>query len=165
MRTARKRATAAQRQITDKDYAALATFRRALRQFLAFSESAAREAGIPPQQHQALLAIKGRAGGPTVTVGRLAQDLLVAPHTAAELVNRLVRAGLLVKSRTPTERRRVELSLTDRANDALRALSEAHLTELRAIGPLLIEQLQAIRAGSRKSEVRSRKSEVRSLES
>lgn len=165
MRTAKKTAAPAQRQVTDKDYAALATFRRALRQFLAFSESAAREAGIPPQQHQALLAIKGRAGGPAVTVGKLAQDLLVAPHTAAELVDRLVQAGLLTKSRVPTERRRVELSLTDRADDVLRSLSKTHLKELRAIGPLLIKQLQAIRAGSQKSEVRGRKLEVGSAKS
>lgn len=132
-------------RITDSDYETLATFRRALRRFLAFSESAARAAGIPSRQHQALLAIKGRVGGPPVTVGKLAEDLLVAPHTAAELVERLVQAGLLAKSRDPAERRRVVLSLTSRAEDVLRSLSEAHLAELRTVAPLLIEQLQAIR--------------------
>lgn len=131
--------------MTNADYEALATFRRALRRFLAFSEAAARAAGIPPQQHQALLAIKGRAGEPPMTVGKLAKDLLIAPHTAAELVDRLVRAGLLVKSKNPAERRRVELSLTSRAEDILRSLSKAHLAELRGAGPLLIEQLEAIR--------------------
>jgi DNA-binding MarR family transcriptional regulator len=130
--------------IADSDYAALATFRRALRQFLAFSESAARAAGVPPRQHQALLAIRGRAGGPPVTVGQLAKDLRIAPHSAAELVDRLVTAGLLAKTKSPSERRRVELSLTQHAEDVLHSLSEAHLSELRAVGPLLIKQLQAI---------------------
>lgn len=134
-------------RVADADYEALATFRRALRQFLAFSESAARAAGIPPRQHQALLAIKGRVGGPPVTVGRLAKDLLIAPHSAAELVDRLVAAGLLAKSKPLSERRRVELSLTDRADEVLRTLSDAHLTELRAVGPQLIRQLQSIQKG------------------
>lgn len=143
MRTTRK-GSRTRRRVTERDYEALATFRRALRRFLAFSEAAARTAGIPPQQHQALLAIKGRAGEPAVTVGMLARDLLIAPHTAAELVDRLARAGLLTRRRNPAERRKVELVLTERADNVLRGLSEAHLAELRAIGPLLIEQLQAI---------------------
>ena len=145
MRTPRTRAEPA--RIADADYEALATFRRALRQFLAFSESAARAAGIPPRQHQALLAIRGRAGGLPMTVGRLAKDLLIAPHSAAELVDRLVAAGLLAKSKPLAERRRVELSLTDRADEVLRSLSEAHVAELRAIGPQLVRQLQAIQKG------------------
>jgi hypothetical protein len=40
-------------------YAAIASFRLELRRFLTFSEAAATEAGVPPQQHQALLAIAG----------------------------------------------------------------------------------------------------------
>jgi DNA-binding MarR family transcriptional regulator len=80
-------------------------------------------------------------------VGQLARDLLIAPHSAAELVDRLVQAGLLTRRRDPAERRRVELSLTGHADTVLRALSEAHLAELRSIGPLLIEQLQAIQMG------------------
>ena len=41
------------------DYQALADFRFEIRRFLNFSESLVRAAGIEPQQHQALLAIKG----------------------------------------------------------------------------------------------------------
>lgn len=135
--------------VKDADYAALAAFRRDLRRFLAFSQAAARAAGLPPQQHQALLAIKGRAKGPPVTVGQLADDLLVAPHTATELVERLVRGGLLTKRRARDEARRVELALTSRAEKILHSLSAAHLAELRKIGPLLTAQLRAIRARRR----------------
>ena len=45
--------------IKQSDYEALASFRYAVRQFLQFSEEAARSHGITPKQHQALLAIKG----------------------------------------------------------------------------------------------------------
>jgi hypothetical protein len=41
------------------DYRALADFRYEIQRFLNFSEHAAREAGLEPHQHQALLAIKG----------------------------------------------------------------------------------------------------------
>jgi hypothetical protein len=47
------------RPISKPDYVALAEFRYALRHFLYFSQSAAGAAGLRPQQHQALLAIKG----------------------------------------------------------------------------------------------------------
>jgi DNA-binding MarR family transcriptional regulator len=144
-----KRTAQARALVTDADYAALAAFRRDLRRFLAFSQSAARAAGLPPQQHQALLAIKGRAKGPPVTVGQLAEDLLVAPHTATELVERLVRGGLLTKRKAPVEARRVELVLTGRAEKVLRTLSAAHLAELHEIGPLLAAQIRAIRARRR----------------
>ena len=47
----------------------------ALRHFLHFSQSAARAAGLRPQQHQALLAIKGYPDRDEVTVGELADRL------------------------------------------------------------------------------------------
>ena len=142
----KSRRKAPARRVTDADYAALADFRHALRQFLAFSQSAARAAGVPPQQHQALLAIKGHAGEPAMTVGKLAEHLLIAPHTATELVERLVQGGLLTKHKAPAEARRVELALTNRAETILRSLSETHLAELRRIGPLLTAQLKAIQS-------------------
>lgn len=52
------------------DYALLAEFRYALRRFIAFSEDAAHAIGLAPQQHQALLAIKGAPGRDGLYVGR-----------------------------------------------------------------------------------------------
>ena len=77
------------------DYQALAQFRFQLRKFLSFSEAAAHQAGLTPQQHQALLAIKGFSGAEPVSVGDLAEFLLVRHHTAVELVDRITRLGLL----------------------------------------------------------------------
>ncbi|MGH7016496.1 MAG: MarR family transcriptional regulator, partial [Caulobacteraceae bacterium] len=61
-------------------YAAIADFRHELKRFLVFSASAAAAAGLPSQQHQALLAIA--ASEERLSVGALAERLLVAPHSA-----------------------------------------------------------------------------------
>lgn len=122
--------------LDDAEYRRLAAFRHALRRFLAFSNAAAHAAGLPPRQHQAILAIRGAAAWPP-TVGDLAEQLLVAPHTAAELVERLSQAGYVVRQGSEQDRRRVELTLTPKAEDLLRSLSAAHLDELRRIAPLL----------------------------
>jgi DNA-binding MarR family transcriptional regulator len=127
-------------RMTGRDYRALAQFRHALRQFLAFSEAAAVRAGLTPAQHQALLAIKGMPEQP-VSVGALAQWLEVKPHSCAGLVERLVASRLVAKKADPADRRRVVLRLTARAESRLAALSAAHRDELRrragALGPLL----------------------------
>ncbi len=81
-------------KMDQKDYVALAAFRRSLRIFLAFSEQAARAAGLTPQQHQAILAIRGFSEGAGIAVGDLAAHLLLKHHTAVGLVDRLVRARL-----------------------------------------------------------------------
>src|SRR3546814_15768207 len=78
--------------LADADYAALADFRHALRRFQAFSEAQAAEQGLTPQQHQALLAIRGAAPG-TPSVGDIAQRLMLKPHSATGLVNRLAAHG------------------------------------------------------------------------
>jgi DNA-binding MarR family transcriptional regulator len=121
--------------ISDADYAALAAFRRSLREFLSFSEAAARAAGLTPQQHQALLAIRGAKA--VVSVGELAAELQLRPHSALELVDRLAAAGLVERRPGESDHRRVEISLTAKAERALRDLSAVHLAELRERRALL----------------------------
>ncbi len=130
--------------VDDEGYRTLAAFRHALRQFLAFSEEAARAAGLPPQQHQALLAIKGHARGDAMSVGDLAEHLLVRHNSAVELVNRLVGARLVVRAADKEDKRRVTLALTAKAEKILAALSAAHLAELKRSGPLLVELVERI---------------------
>ena len=81
--------------LTKAEYEALAAFRRALRQFTAFSAEAARKAGLTPQQHQALLAIKGAPGREMLAVGEIAEALCLRPHSAVELVDRMAELGLV----------------------------------------------------------------------
>ena len=119
------------------EYAALATFRHELRRFLAFSEAEAAKAGVPVQQHQAMLAIAGHAASESLTVGGLAERLLIAPQTATELAGRMQRAGYLTRSASAKDQRRSELALTEKGQEILAGLARAHLRELRNIGPAL----------------------------
>ncbi len=131
--------------LTARDYRALAGFRHALRQFLAFSEEAAARAGLTPAQHQALLAIKGMPAGGEVSVGDLAQWLGVRHHSCVGLVERLVALGLIAKQADPADRRRVFLQLTAKAQRKLAALSGVHRDELRRRAGALGALLAAIR--------------------
>ena len=131
-------------RLAQADYEALARFRHALLRFMAFSTSAAQAEGLPPQQHQALLAIRGNPGGQAMTVGLLAERLLIAPHTATELVGRLVDADLVERTTDPEDRRRHVLSLTAKAEGVLRSLSLVHLREIREIAPVLVDALKAL---------------------
>jgi DNA-binding MarR family transcriptional regulator len=121
-------------QIDDADYHALAAFRRALREFAAFSEQEARKAGLTPQQHQAILAIRGRG---SISVGELAAELLIRPNSALELAGSLVKSGMVTRTEADDDHRRVDLTLTDKAEALLFTLSSAHLTELRRRKDLL----------------------------
>ena len=132
--------------ITDRDYATLAAFRLALRQFAAFSEAEAKSAGLTPRQHQALLAIRGAgpAGEAGLTVGDVAAHLLIRHNSAVELVDRLVEAGLVVRRPDPADARRMMVVLTDRAEWLLCTLSAAHMQELRAMRPALVTLLETL---------------------
>lgn len=127
--------------LDDKDYAALADFRYALRRFAAFSQDAARAAGLTPQQHQALLAIRG-AGDAGMLVGDLAERLLVKPHSASETVKRLSDQDLVVRHPGRDDRREVRITLTPRARAILASLTAVHRDELRRLRPLLQRLLE-----------------------
>jgi DNA-binding MarR family transcriptional regulator len=144
---AKKKEKAAKKpaSLTARDYRALAGFRQALRQFLAFSEEAAGKAGLTPAQHQALLAIKGMPGLEQISVGDLAQWLGVRHHSCVGLVERLVVLGLVAKRADPADRRRVFLKLTAKAERKLEALSAVHRDELRRRASTLASLLAAIR--------------------
>jgi DNA-binding MarR family transcriptional regulator len=114
----------------EAEYRALADFRSVLRRFLAFSDAAATAAGLTAQRYQALLAIRVRANTQPMSVGALANELLIKPHSAAELVNRLEAAGLVQRSIDSVDRRRVLLALTEQGEKRLAQLACAQLREL-----------------------------------
>jgi DNA-binding MarR family transcriptional regulator len=132
---------------TQEDYERLAAFRYALRCFMEFSQSAARAAGLTPQQHQAMLAIKGMPGSAGVTIGDLAGRLLVRHHSAVELVDRLEQNGLLRRDSDGQDGRRALLVLTQKGETALLELSASHLDELSRVGPELSAMLAAFVPG------------------
>lgn len=123
--------------LDQSDYQRLAEFRYQLRVFLKFSERAASKMGLHPQQHQALLAIKGTPGE-HVTIGILAERLGIRHNSAVELIDRLIVSGLVERRHNPKDHREVLIDLTKRAERILTSLSLAHRDELRKLAPLLI---------------------------
>ncbi len=131
--------------ITGQDFVALAEFRYQIRKFLHFSEQAARNAGIEPQQHQLLLAIKGLAESQQEpSIGLLAERLQLQHHSTGELVDRLEERGMVSRSRAPADRRQVLIHLTARGEGELEKLTACSLAELRTNGPALVRALEAV---------------------
>ncbi|HEY5078439.1 MAG TPA: helix-turn-helix domain-containing protein [Opitutaceae bacterium] len=130
--------------ITKSHYELLAALRHSLRRFQRFSREAARAAGLTPQQHQALLAIKGFPGRDYVSIGELAECLQVRHHSAVELVNRLARRQLVQRARSAADRRKVEVRLSTRGAACIEGLSGTHLRELRQLGPGIRSLLESM---------------------
>ena len=124
-------------KLAPADYRVLAEFRLLMRRFMMFSEDAAREAGLAPQQHQALLAVKGFEKDEAPAIGDLAERLSIKHHSAVGLVDRLEKAGYLKRRHDEGDRRRVTLSLTASGENILADLSAVHRDELRMLTPSL----------------------------
>lgn len=122
--------------LSDADFVTLADFRRELRRFLGFSESAAQQAGITAQQYQALLAIRA-APDARMAIGNFADQFLLRPHSASGLIDRMEAAGMVERVRQTGDRRRVEIGLTAHGLKLLASLAAAHRHELTRIRPLL----------------------------
>jgi DNA-binding MarR family transcriptional regulator len=120
-----------QHRLRPADYHRLAAFRLSLRQFLAKTEANARRVGLTPQQHQALLSIKGGyPGREEISISELAEHLLIKNHSAVELVSRLVKAGLVARESSSEDRRTIWLRITPKGEEMLGQLSKASLNEL-----------------------------------
>jgi len=130
------------------DYQALARFRYQLRLFLAFREAAAQQAGLTPQQHQALLGIKGFSGPGPTSIGDLARFLLIRHHTAVELVSRMVKLGLVCRAVDAEDARRVLVQLSRKGERKLQALSRTHIEELQSVNRALGKFLRTMRRPS-----------------
>lgn len=139
-------------KISTSEYRALAAFRHEMRKFLAFSEQAARAAGIEPQQHQLLLAVRGLPADLRPTIGVLAERLCVKHHTAVALVDKLEASGLLLRERGEEDRREVLLRLTREGDALLRTLSTSHRHQLQTTGPAVIRALQRVLEPARPSQ-------------
>jgi DNA-binding MarR family transcriptional regulator len=126
------------------DYQSLAELRYQIRRFLHFSEQAARNARIEPNQHQFLLALKGLPENMRPTIGILAGRLQIRPNSAVELVNRLSKAGFVKRRRDSDDGREVLLVLTAKGEAVLHELSLHHRAELQTAGPALMAALQAV---------------------
>ncbi len=122
----------------------LAEFRYQLRRFLQFSEQAAHQAHLQPQQHQLLLQVAGAPEGTQVTIAYAAERLGLRHNSVVELVNRSVGEGLLVRHKDPLDARCVRLDLTSKGRRILHSLSEYHAQELNERAPQLVLALRHV---------------------
>jgi DNA-binding MarR family transcriptional regulator len=136
--------TVRDRPVTDREYRALAGFRRSLRAFMRFSEDAARSVGMTPAQHQLLLAVKGYPGGGMPSIGDAADALQLRHHSAVELVDRAEAAGLLQRRVDPDDARRHLVALTADGEARLEELSWLHRDELRRFRVEVMDHLSQL---------------------
>lgn len=122
----------------------LADFRKGIREFLSFSESMLGTMGITSQQYQALLVlVLAREDG--VMVKDLATELLLLPHGAVQLINRLAAAGLAERRMDPGDARVSRVHPTTKGIHIMNILVQAHARELRQHERLLANSLRSLR--------------------
>ena len=129
--------------LDQQDYERLLAFRTGLRRFLYWSGQQAEAAGITPAQHQLLLAVRGHPDPRGPTIGDIAGYLLVRHHSAVELIDRAVAAGLVTRQADNEDGRTVRIALTTRGRERLETLAASHLEELGR----LTNQLHTLWAG------------------
>ena len=112
--------------------------------FLAFSEQAARDAGIEPQQHQLLLTVGGLPPRQRPNIRSLATRLCVQHHTVVALVDKLCERGLVRRERSTQDKREVLVRLTEPGAELLQQLSRLHRDHLQSVGPEMVATLAAI---------------------
>lgn len=125
-------------------YRARAEFRYHIRRFLEFSDRMAKKRGVEPQQHQLMLAVAGVEAGRKPTIGYISTRLHIQHHSAVELVDRGVRAGLVARERDMGDRRKVLVKLTRRGQRLLQQISADNTTELQAAARSLVDILESI---------------------
>lgn len=117
----------------------LAWFRYSLRKFLRFSEKAARQCGVTPQQHQLMLGVAGYTGRGHATVSELAEFLQEQHNSVVGLVERAAQCGLVQKEHDTRDRRFVVVSLTRGGAQILEKLTRLHQSELQLAEEALLQ--------------------------
>ena len=124
-------------------YLGLANFRYAVRRFLAASERLSADSGITTQQYQAMLAIA--AAAEPQAMKDLAEELMLQPHAAVQMVDRLQKLGLAERRATPMDGRVVLVALTDKGETLLDDLAARHLVEILKQEPRITEALRRLK--------------------
>src|SRR5438094_1721 len=104
----------------------------------------ARAVGVSPEQGALLVAIKYMPG---IGVRELAARERISPPALTNHVNRLQRAGLVARTPSPDDRRRVGLTLTDEGQRVLRRVRSRRAAWLASrLGGLTPDELAAVEA-------------------
>jgi DNA-binding MarR family transcriptional regulator len=104
----------------------------------------AREVGVSPEQVSLLATIKYAPG---IGVRELAARERVSPPALSNHIDRLERDGLVTRSASASDRRRVGLTLTDEGQRVLRKVRSRRTAWLvQRLGQLSADELAAIEA-------------------
>lgn len=111
--------------ISRHDYfAEVAEARYVLRRIFRITEEQAREAGLDPLAHQALIQIYGSADG-RLRVAQLAERLDITPAFASSLLKSLGTDGMIDRHRDADDHRVTWVSVTEQAIEKLVAIDAA----------------------------------------
>src|SRR5215471_7861773 len=135
-------------QATEQELTAMAVADRLRPTLLRLGRELRREriGGVSPHQVSLLVAIKHAPG---VTVGELASDERVSTAAMSKRVSRLERDGLVARTQSEADRRRIGLTLTDEGQRTLRRVRSRRTawlaTRLEALSP---DELAAVGAAA-----------------
>ncbi len=115
------------------EFEKLAHFRYQVRRYLRFSEEVSRRKGITSLQYLLMLQIKGFPGREWATVGELAERLQAKHHGVVSLISRCEAIGLVKRSISRSDKRRVEVKLTGKGQKYLEQLARLHRGELLSL--------------------------------
>ncbi len=128
-----------EQRLTKIDYMRLAGARAALRQFLRITELEAHELGIPPQQYQLLLSIKGFPGRDWANITEIAERLQIRHNAVIGLLHRAERRGWITRQvdEERQDRRVVRVQLTAEGEAQLAQMANALRHERAALNETL----------------------------
>ncbi len=132
------------RKIDNEDYRALAEFRYEIRKFLIASERIAHSAGLHPQQYMMLLALRGLPSAKEPTILVLAERLQIRHNSAVELVDRLVKRGLVRRHRSQSDSRKILVQLTSAGSALIEKVVQRRYDELVSSQPMLVKALNRV---------------------
>jgi MarR family transcriptional regulator for hemolysin len=106
-------------------------------------DSIYREYGITYEQFTVLGQVKGRAGSTRMI--DLAQALECAPNSISNIVDRMVKAGLVRRTRGKIDRREVRVSLTTKGEKAIELAAPAgwHFIQ-KLVSPISDKEMDAL---------------------
>ena len=129
-----------------EDYEALAELRYLGRKFLRFSKDLLRaNAGLSPEQYEALLAVKASSSEKAVTISQLSERLQIKHHSAVNIVDRLVERKLVTRVANETDRRQRQVALTAKGEKLIEQLAAVHWHELQNRSGDMITALERLR--------------------
>lgn len=90
----------------------------------------AAEHGLPLSSYEVLLFLDDAPGG-RLRMAMLADSVLLSPSGLTRLVDRLERAGLVIRESCPVDRRGFEAVITEAGRTALKEARPTHLSGVR----------------------------------